>query len=785
MEMENRDQNQIPQAAPAARTAALEKEARRVKRTFASADEHQAERFARARTVVAALEKETVLRADAWDIGELGRAKKNVRLDPFTIATIGQSGRGKSTLQASLLGRRDIHPNASGKPLTACITRTFMDIDPDSGEAEYAVLQLRTESEIRALVERQVKNLGIDSLRVPTDLEDLPAAISAHGIEATPPLEALLEVIQQFTRNEDLITGSAEDRRIPLDSPSGLQRLHDIVREDSAENQNPEDRIVDIVKSVDIHLYRPVREDHTHLQLQLSDTCLVDTPGTGGTQFHRWGLEELIADGNLDVVLFCVNPRRVTETEFELARSLNTAIRAGHLHPQQLLLIHNAIDEEIEHTETETAIFELMRVLGGGPEMFEVYETSALSAIWALEALNAKPGPNTEKYQSMAVALGLDPEEVKNMDAPKLHKAVYANSGLPELIQAINEVTRAHTVEARVQAAETSVASTVTRLANHYKAEDLRLVERLNKHGNADFEAVQLLSEKEKAAHAYIGDKRASLLEHEPETLQALITETSEDLYTRLDLPKLWDDNFVLDRLRTLPTSSIQRPLPRTFISDTEEWVWRELDLKPIGAYFASRLETAFGESACQELLKFGLDTPEAAEVISVETAREITGTAGRAIIDFADNVGKAMLGKPNYRLISDFSTDTEVLQILETIVNTPDRKAEETHFQALLNAIRTCYEPGIQEAVDTIRGFYEATLAEIEKSFAELVFTTFITLKDNRNNSKLVATLFEEIDEERKMLHLQKQTLDAKRDRLKAIETLMTTLLDANAAAG
>jgi len=791
--MSNR--NPIPQAAPAAQTAEIEKEIRRVKRTFATADARQVARLAKARTVVAALENEPLLRDEAMDIAELGVAKKNVRVDPNTLALLGQSGRGKSTTEAALIGRSDIHPNASGKPLTSCITRTFMDIDPDSGDGEYAVLQMRKAAELRALAERHVKTFGVDDFRVPTDIEDLPAAIQALSIEATPTLEALLTVIDQFIRHEDLITGPSELRRIPLDSPSGRQRLHGILREDSPENQNPQARIVDIVKSVDIHLYRPAREDDTHLQLP--DTCLVDTPGTGGTTLHSWGLQELIDDGNLDVILFCINPRRVTETEFQLARSLNAAIRSGNLQPQQLLLIHNAIDEEIQHAESETAISELMHVLGGGPEAFHVHETSALAALWALEARNGTPVPNPEKYKSMAVALGLDPADVRDLNDPELHTAVYTNSGLPELIQAINAVTRTYTVEARVSAAETAVGKTVARLADHYAAEHQRLAEELNKHGDADLKSVELLAKKEAAAHAYIGRERSKLLAPETEKLQTLLTETSEDLYTRLGeaLPKLWDANLVPDRLRTVPTAPLQRPLPRNFVSDTEEWVWRELDLKPIGHYFAERIETAFGEKACKDLLKLGFDSPIAAEVMRVEAVREITRAVGRDIIDFAANAGKVMLGKPDYRLIpADHSTDNPpaVVQLLETIANTRDRTADAEHFAALLDAIRTCYDPGILEAVASIRGFHEAKLADIERDLRDLIFKTFITLQDHRNSGGLVATLFEEVDAEIQSLHLQKQTLDEKQARLKAIETLMTATdipedlqtPDANAAA-
>ncbi len=775
--MSNR--NPIPQAAPATRNAEIQKQVRHVKRTFATADPRQVARLAKARTTVAALENEPLLRDDAMEVGELGIAKKNVRLAPNTLGIMGQSGRGKSTTKAALIRRSDIHPNASGKPLTAGITRTFMDIDPDSGEAEYAVLQMRKASEIQALAERQVKAFGIDDFHMPHDIEDLPTAIDALGIEATTNLESLLKVIEQFIRHEDLITGSIEHRRIRLDSPTGRQRLHDILREDSPENRNPENRIVDIVKSVDIHLYRPAREDDTHLQLP--DTCLVDTPGTGGTTLHAWGLQELISDGNLDVILFCINPRRVTETEFQLARSLNAAIRSGHLQPQQLLLIHNAIDEEIQHEESETAISELRHVLGGGSETFHVHETSALAALWALEARNGTPVPNPEKYKSMAVALGLDPEEVRDLDNPELHTAVYNNSGLPKLIQAINAVTRTYTVEARVTAAEAAVGKTVTRLAHHYAAEQQRLAEQLNKHGNPDFKSVEVLAEKEAEAQAYIGSKRSALLETENETLQKLYNDASEKLYTRLAeaLPTLWDDSLVPDRLRTAPTSPLRRPLPRTFVSDTEEWVWLELDLKPIGHYFAERIETEFGDEACQALLTLAFNTDITEDVMNVEAVREITRDIGRDIIDFAAKAGKAMLGKPEYRLIPfNRSTDNRpaVVELLETIANTHDRTPDAEHLQALLNAIRTCYEPGIQEAVAAIRGFHEAKLADIERDFRKLIFKTFITLQDQRNSDQLVATLFEAVDEDIQTLHLQKQTVDEKLARLKTIETLLRT---------
>lgn len=774
------DRDRIPQAAPAARTADLEKEFRRVKRKLQTADDRQAESLAKSRLVCRALENERLLREDAMVYGDLSRTKADVSLKPLTFAVLGQSGRGKSTLAGALIGRSDFHSNMSGKPVTACVSRTFMDIEPDA--AEYAVLQMRTTPEIKALVERKVKGLGVDDFLLPTDIEDLPEALSAlhtgNG-EPHPTLSALRSVVDQFIRHEDLVTAPVAQRRIPLDSASGRQRLHDVIREDSTENTTPEHRIADIVKSVDIHLRRPAREDAT--RLELPDTCLVDTFGTGGATTHSWGLEELLYQGTLDVVLFCVNPRRVTETEFDLARMINAALRTGQLHRTQILIIHNAKDEAILHDESQTAISELMHVLSGGPERFDVHETSALAALWAVEARNGTPLPNPEKYKSMAVALGLDPEAVSDLDAPELHTAVYANSGLPELIQAINAVTRAYTVAARVKAAETAVGETLAGLSEHYEAEDERFSEALKQHGNADFKSVALLKNKEAAAYAYIGQKRSALLAPEPETLQTLQTEARETLYTALDaaLPKLWDDNLVPDRLRTAPTPLLQRPLPRHFVSDIEEWVWLQLDLKPIGQYFAGRIETAFAtEEACEALLLFGFNTPVAAEVMSVAAVREITRAVGTDIIDFAANAGKAMLGKPDYRLIpSDISRNNPpaVVQLLETIANTHDRNANAEHFEALLNTIRTRYDPGIEEAVAAIRGFYEAKLADIERNFGDLIFQTFITLQDHRNTETLVATLFEAVDDEVQALHQQKQTVDLKRARLKSIATLLT----------
>ena len=771
------DNHRNPQAAPAARTADIdiEKEVWRVKRKLQTADDRQAVRLAKSRTIVAFLDKDPLLRDDAMEIGELGVAKKDVLLNPVTVATIGQSGRGKSTENAALIGRSDVHAFASGKSVTACVTRTFKDLDPDGSEGQYAVLQMRSAGELRALAERQVKTLGVDDFRVPTDIEDLPDAIHSLGIEATPTLEALLEVIQQFIRHEDLITGPVENRRIPLESPPDIQRLHDIVREDSAENLSHSKRIVDIVKSVDIHLYRPTREDDT--LLQLSETCLVDTPGTGGARVHSWGLQELIsdADGNIDIILFCLNPRRVTETEFELARYLNAAIRSGNLHPQQLLLIHNAIDEEIQHAESETAISELMHVLGGDPEMFEIHETSALSALWALEASKGKPIPNPAKYKSMAVALGLDPKDVRDINDSELHTAVYEKSGLPELIQAINKVTRAYTVKVRVKAAETSVNNTVSRLSAHYDTEHEWVAEQLSKHGPLDVKAVKVLAEMEADAKAYIAEKRAVLLKIEPEAkLQTLFTEASETLNTRLGevLPKLWDDNRVQDRLRTVPTPIIHRQKPRSFVSDIEEWIWQHLDLVPVGRYFADRILTEFGENTYTELLHFAFDTPAAKDVMRVETVREMTSTVGNDIIDFAKNIGKAMLGKPKYRLLpSDLSNPSPVVKILETITNTHDVDA--AHFEALRDAISESYETGIREAVTAIRGYHDAKLADIERAFDALVFQTFLRLQDARET--LGATLFDAADDEIHALHLQKQTLDEKRTRLKTIETLMT----------
>lgn len=771
------DNNRIPQAAPAARTVDIdiEKEVRHVKHKLQTADDRQAMRLAKSRAIVAFLDKEPLLRDDAMDIGELGVAKKDVRLNSLTIGAIGQSGCGKSTTSAALTGgRSDTHLSGSGKALTAGIIRTFMDIDPASGEGEYALLQMRTATELLALAERQLKTLGVDDFRLPTDIEDLPAAIHALGIEATPALEALLEVIEQFIRHEDLITGPVENRRIPLDSPSGLQRLESIVREGTPENLNPEQRIVDIVKTIDIHLHRPAREDDTCLQLL--DTCLVDTPGTGGSPLHSWRLRDLIfgADGNLDVILFCINPRRVTETEFELARSLNEAITSGNLHPQQVLLVHNAIDEQVQHDESETAISELMHVCGG-PEMFQIHETSALAALWGLQARNGKPIPNPEKYRSMAVALGLDPEDVRDLDDPELHTAVYEKSGLPELIQAINKVTRGYTVEVRVKAAETSVNNTVSRLSAHYDTEHERVAEQLSKHGPPDVKAVKVLAAMEADAKAYIAEKRAALLEIEPEEkLQTLFTEASESLYTRLGevLPKLWKS--VPDRLRTVPKPIIHRPLPRTFISDIEEWIWQHLDLVPVGRYFADRIEKEFGENTYTELLHFGFDTPIAKEVMRLETVREMTRTMGNDISDFSKNIGKAMLGKPKYRLLrSDLSTPSPVVEILETIANTHDVDAEHFDFEGLRDAIRESYETGIKEAVAAIRGFHEAKLADIEIAFTELISQTFIRLQDNRET--LGATLFDAVDDEIHALHLQKQTLDEKRARLKTIETFMT----------
>lgn len=763
----------IPQAAPAAITANLEGEVRRVKRTLQAADDRQALRLAKTRLACSAVETEPLLREDAMAYADLSIALKDTSLKPLTIAIMGQSGRGKSTINSALIGRSDIQPKASGKPLTGCVSRTFTDIDPADG-AEYAILQMRTAPEIKALVEKQVKKgMGVDDFRVPDDIEDLPNALNALNVgNGEQTHAALLDVVNQFIRHKDI-----EDRRIDLNSPNGRQRLHDLIREDSAQNSTPEQRIVDIVKSVDIHL---VRDDDKHLELP-DTTCLVDTFGSGGSTTHTWGLEELLYEGDIDLLLFCVNPRRVTETEFDFARMINAAIRAGKLHRTQILMIHNAIDEEIQHAESETAIAELMHVLSGGPEMFEIHETSALAALWALEARNGNSLQNPEKYKSMAIALGLDPD-VWDIEDPALHTAVYQKSGLPALISAINAVTRAYTVEVRVKAAETSVGKTVSRLSAHYNAEHERLAEELSKHGTPDVNAVKVLAAMQAEAKAFIAEKRGALLESEPaEKLNTLFTEARETLHTRLGetLPKLWDDNNVPDRLRTAPTPIIQRPLPRSFVSDIEEWTWQELDLllQPIGRYFADRIDTAFDDEACQELQRLAFDTPVAKDVMRLETVQDMTRNVGRDISDFAKNIGKAMLGKPEYRLIPSARRDNDdpspVVKILETIAKTHDADAE--NFEALRDAICEKYDPGIKEAVAAIRGFHEAKLADIEHAFADLIFQTFIRLQDSRET--LGARLFDA--DESHALHLQKQYLDEKRSRLKTIETLMTTDID------
>ena len=772
----------IPQAAPAAFTADIEGEIRRIKRTLQVVDDQQALRLAYARLACSAVENEPLLREDAMAYADLKIALSDIALKPPTIAIMGQSGRGKSTLNSALIGRGDIQQKASGKPLTGCVSRTFTDIDAADG-GEYAILQLRTAAEIKALVEKQVKKLGVKDFRVPDDVESLPETLNALsiGIEnGEQTLNALLDIVTQFIRHAD-----TTDRRIDLDSRNGRQRLHDLIREDSAQNSDPEQRMVDIVKFVDIHLVRLVREDDKHLELP-ENTCIVDTFGSGGSTTHTWGLEELLNEGNIDLLLFCVNPRRVTETEFEFARTINTAIRAGTLHRTQILMIHNAIDEEIQHGESETAIAELMHVLSGENERFEIHETSALAALWALEARNGVPNP--EKYKSMAIALGVDPD-VWDLEDPALHTAVYQASGLPALISEINALTRAYTVEVRVKAAETSVGKTVSRLSAHYNAEHERLAKELSKHGSPDVNAVKVLAAKKSEAKAYIAEKRAALLElleSEPaEKLNMLYTDARETLQTRLGetLPKLWDDNNVPDRLRTAPMPILHRPLPRSFVSDIEEWTWQELDvlLQPIGRYFADRIDTAFDEEACQELQRIAFETPVAEDVMSVETVREMTRKIGEEISDFAKNIGKAMLGQPKYRLIPSARRDNDapspVVKILETLAKTHDADAE--NFEALRDAICEQYDPGIKAAVAAIRGFHEAKLSDVERAFGDLIFQTFIRLQDTRET--LGARLFDA--DESHALHLQKQNLDEKRTRLKTIETLMTTDTDASAS--
>ena len=755
----------FPQAAPTVITADIEREVQRVKRTL-QADDRQALRFAKARLACSTVENEPLLREDAMAYADLSIALSDTSLNPLTIAIIGQSGRGKSTLNCALTGRSDIQPFASGKPLTGCVTRTFTDIDP-ADDVEHAILQMRTESEIRALVEKQVKKgLGVDDFRMPDDIEDLPSALNALSIgigNGEETRAALLDVVNQHIRHADI-----RSRRINLDSPNGREILHNLIREDSAQNSNPEQRMVDVVKWVDIHL---VRDDDKHLELP-DTTCLVDTFGSGGSTTHTWGLEELFYEGDIDLLIFCVNPRRVTETEYDFGRMINAAIQAGKLHRTQILMVHNAIDEAIQHGENETAIAELMHVLSGDQEMFEIHETSALAALWALEARNGNAVPNSEKYKSIAIALGIDPD-VWNMDDSELHTAVYERSGLPELIQAINSVTRAYTVEVRVKAAETSVNNTVSRLSAHYDTEHARVADQLAAHGPPDVKAVKVLAERQAEAKFYIAEKRAALLDIEPE-LQTLFTEASDNLYTHLGevLPKLWENSLVPDRLRTVPLPIIHRPLPRTFVSDIEEWIWNHLELAPVGHYFADRIATEFGENTYTELLHFAFDTPVAKEVMRFETVREMTRSVGNDIIDFAKNSGKAMLGKPKYRLLpSDLSNPSPVVKVLETIAKTHDADAE--HFEALRDAIRESYETGIKEAVAAIHGFHDAKLAEMEHTFNDLLFETFIRLQDNRE--ALGATLFAAADDEVHALQLQKQTLDEKRAGLKKIETFMT----------